>query len=40
VETSNKQGLQSLKKLYGFYTDQPIVIEENESHFFISIPLL
>jgi LytS/YehU family sensor histidine kinase len=40
VETSNKQGLLSLKNLYSFYTDLPINIEESAQHFTISIPLL
>ena len=40
VETSNKQGLLSLKNLYSFYTDVPIDIEESAQHFTISIPLL
>jgi hypothetical protein len=40
VETSNKQGLQSLRKLYSFYTDKPIEVNETATHFTISIPLL
>jgi ligand-binding sensor domain-containing protein len=40
VETSNKQGLESLKKLYGFYTERPIMVEEDEQYFVVRIPLL
>jgi ligand-binding sensor domain-containing protein/sensor histidine kinase YesM len=40
VETSNKQGLESLCKLYSFYTERPIIIEEDEQYFVVSIPLL
>jgi LytS/YehU family sensor histidine kinase len=40
VETSNKQGLKSLRNLYSYYTDQPILVEEDEQYFTISIPLL
>jgi hypothetical protein len=40
VETSNKQGLLSLQKLYSFYTDQPIIIEEDAQCFTVRIPLL
>lgn len=40
VETSNQQGLRSLRNLYGYMTDRPIVIEENEQFYSISIPLI
>ena len=40
VETSNKSGLASLKKLYSFYTDKPIEILEDEHYFTVRIPLL
>jgi ligand-binding sensor domain-containing protein len=40
VETSNKQGLESLRKLYSFYTERTIIIEEDEQYFVVKIPLL
>ncbi|HVF96324.1 MAG TPA: two-component regulator propeller domain-containing protein, partial [Flavisolibacter sp.] len=40
VETSNKQGLRSLKTLYGYLTDQPLLIEERVDAFIVRIPLL
>jgi ligand-binding sensor domain-containing protein len=40
VETSNKQGLQSLLKLYSFYTEKLVLIEEDELYFTVSVPLL
>ena len=40
VETSNKSGLASLKKLYAFYTDKAIEIEETSNYFIVRIPLL
>jgi ligand-binding sensor domain-containing protein len=40
VETSNKQGLESLKSLYRFLSERPIVIEEDEKYFAIKIPLI
>ncbi|MES2645820.1 MAG: two-component regulator propeller domain-containing protein [Bacteroidota bacterium] len=40
VETSNKSGLASLQKLYGYYTDKKIDITENEDEFRVRIPLL
>ncbi|MCU0388016.1 MAG: histidine kinase, partial [Chitinophagaceae bacterium] len=40
VETSNKQGLESLRKLYSFFSDRPIIIDEDEKHFTVRIPLL
>ncbi|MES2776839.1 MAG: histidine kinase [Bacteroidota bacterium] len=40
VETSNKSGLASLKKLYRFYTEKQIEISEDEHFFTIRIPLL
>ena len=40
VETSNKKGLASLKTLYRYYSDKPVVIEEQEQHFTVKIPLL
>lgn len=40
VETSNKQGLENMKSLYGFLTDRPVVIEENEERFSVKVPLV
>ena len=40
VETSNQQGLQSLRKLYGFYTEKAVLVNETEQHFTVSVPLL
>ena len=40
VDTSNKQGLESLKKLYSYLTTKPFEIVETETHFSIRIPLL
>lgn len=40
IETSNKRGLQQLKDLYGFLTEQPILIENTDDHYTIKIPLL
>jgi LytS/YehU family sensor histidine kinase len=40
VETSNKKGLASLKTLYRYYSDKPVVITEDENHFTVKIPLL
>lgn len=40
VESSNGKGLTGLKNLYRFYTDKPVVIQEDEQTFTIKIPLL
>jgi ligand-binding sensor domain-containing protein len=40
VESSNKHGLSNLKKLYGFYTDKPILIIDDGKWFTVKIPLL
>lgn len=40
VETSNKQGLENLKSLYGFLTDQPVIIEQSQHRFSVKVPLL
>ncbi len=40
VETSNKQGLTSLKSLYGYLSERPIRIVETTTHFVVKIPLL
>jgi len=40
VETSNKQGLDNLKSLYRFLTEQPVIIEKSEERFAVKVPLL
>ena len=40
VESSNKQGLQNLVTLYGYFTTKRVIIEESNTHFSISIPLI
>ncbi|GAB4014402.1 ligand-binding sensor domain-containing protein [Spirosoma koreense] len=40
VKTSNKQGLDSLKKLYAYLSDQPLLIEETDTTFIVKVPLL
>jgi Histidine kinase/Y_Y_Y domain len=40
VETSNKSGIASLKKLYSFYTDKQIEIIDDNHFFTVRIPLL
>jgi LytS/YehU family sensor histidine kinase len=40
VETSNKKGLASLQTLYRYYSDKPVVINEDEHYFTVKIPLL
>ncbi|GAB4029407.1 sensor histidine kinase [Spirosoma jeollabukense] len=40
VETSNKQGLASLKSLYGYLSKRPVEVIETATHFVVGIPLL
>lgn len=40
VETSNKQGLDSLKKLYSYLTTKPFETIETENDFFVKVPLI
>ncbi|GAB3800782.1 hypothetical protein GCM10028819_26770 [Spirosoma humi] len=40
VKTSNKQGLDSLKKLYAYLSDRPLLIEETDTTFIVKVPLL
>jgi hypothetical protein len=40
VETSNKQGLESLKKLYYYLTSEPVEIIETNEIFKVKVPLL
>lgn len=40
VETSNKQGLENLKSLYGFLTKKEVIVEQTDDRFAVKIPLL
>ncbi len=40
VDTSNKQGLQSLQSLYKYLSDKPITCEEQEGAYYVKIPLI
>ncbi|MCD6064314.1 MAG: putative signal transduction histidine kinase [Flavipsychrobacter sp.] len=40
IETSNKQGLAQLRQLYAYLSEKPVMIEDNDEHFTIKIPLL
>ena len=40
VKTSNKQGLGSLKSLYGYLSQRPVSTTETATHFIVKIPLL
>ncbi|NCT95652.1 MAG: hypothetical protein GXC72_14600 [Chitinophagaceae bacterium] len=40
VDTSNKQGLDSLVSLYRYLTERPVVITETETEFMVKIPLI
>jgi streptogramin lyase len=40
VETSNRQGLESMKSLYKYLNSQPLFIEETATHFIVRIPLI
>lgn len=40
VETSNKQGLASLKSLYGYLSRREVDITETDTQFGVAIPLL
>ncbi len=40
VKTSNKQGLVSLKSLYGYLSQRPVRITETATQFVVAIPLL
>ena len=40
VETSNKRGLNGMRSLYRYMTEDPIAIEEDEHYFTVKIPLL
>jgi two-component system, LytTR family, sensor kinase len=40
IETSNKQGLQQLKELYGYLEEEPVIVKETADTFEINLPLL
>jgi two-component system, LytTR family, sensor kinase len=40
VEASNKQGLDNLRSLYKFLTDNPVLIEPTADRFYVKIPLI
>lgn len=40
VETSNRQGLDNLRSLYRYFSDLPMLIEEDEHYFTVKIPLV
>ena len=40
VETSNKQGLASLKSLYGYLSDREISVTQTATQFIVAVPLL
>ena len=40
VDSSNKQGLESLKNLYKYLSKKPLEIMETDSEFIVKIPLL
>jgi len=40
VGTSNKQGLDNMKSLYQFLTEQPVLIEQNDNRFSVKVPLV
>jgi two-component system LytT family sensor kinase len=40
VEASNKQGLDNLKSLYRFMTDNPVMVEQTDTRFSVKVPLV
>jgi two-component system LytT family sensor kinase len=40
VEASNKQGLDNLRSLYRFMTDNPVVVEQTDTRFMVKVPLV
>ena len=40
VESSNKRGLASMKSLYNYLSDRPMIIREDEKYFVVKIPLI
>ncbi|MFN0034940.1 MAG: histidine kinase [Saprospiraceae bacterium] len=40
VETSNRQGLESLRALYHYLSDRPLEVVETTTHFTVTLPLI
>ena len=40
LEPSNRQGLQQLKQLYQYLSDEPVIIEDAEGKFSVKLPFL
>jgi len=40
VETSNKRGLASMRSLYKYFSDKPLIVSEEEKYFIVKIPLI
>ena len=40
VETSNRQGLESLRALYHYLSDRPLEVHETDTHFTVTLPLI
>jgi len=40
IETSNRHGLEHLRKLYSFLTSLPVIVEDTPEYYTIKIPLL
>jgi two-component system, LytTR family, sensor kinase len=40
VDTSNKQGLEHLKSLYGFFSVKPVLVQPTSDIFSVSVPLI
>lgn len=40
IDGSNGQGLENLKNLYRYFSDKPVIVEEKEQMFIVSIPML
>ena len=40
VEESNKQGLENLRSLYQYFSDRPVLIEDDGIQFKVKVPLL
>jgi two-component system, LytTR family, sensor kinase len=40
IDTSNKQGLDNLRSLYKFLTENPVIVEQTDNRFYVKIPLI
>ncbi|RYD57327.1 MAG: hypothetical protein EOP56_08435 [Sphingobacteriales bacterium] len=40
IESSNGQGVQQLRQLYGYLTNLPVIVDDNEHYYLIKIPLI